>query len=330
VQGPPRKGLLIVGSTSWSLSLADQLRQLDVPVMIVDTSWPRLSLARQAGIATYHGEILAEATEERLELGQFQVLVATTDSEAYNALVCSEFAPEFGRDAVYQLGGSGDDEDHRSLPEALRGRAMFASGAGVAEILERERLGWTFRKTRLSDQFDFADAQAALPDQSDMLFVLRKDGRIVFFTHASRPTPQAGDTIISYGPRATRNPKPRVALSGTGMSKGGDVVRRASIIAFSVLLATLGGCNRPGPDKPGQDASAQASDQADDGQGEGEGGASSAAGQSASGEPAPEPKSRSSAPRSMPGRRRPRCCCRCISSCPGRPRLSGSTMPAGR
>jgi OOP family OmpA-OmpF porin len=67
-------------------------------------------------------------------------------------------------------------------------------------------------------------------------------------------------------------------------------VRRASIIAFSVLLATLGGCNRPGPDKPGQDASAQASDQADDGQGEGEGGASSAAGQPASGEPAPEPK----------------------------------------
>lgn len=67
-------------------------------------------------------------------------------------------------------------------------------------------------------------------------------------------------------------------------------MRRASIIAFSVLLATLGGCNRPGPDKPGQDASAQASDQADDGQGEGEGGASSAAGQSASGEPAPEPK----------------------------------------
>jgi hypothetical protein len=129
--------LLIVGSTSWSLSLADQLRQLDVPVMIVDTSWPRLSLARQAGIATYHGEILAEATEERLELGQFQVLVATTDSEAYNALVCSEFAPEFGRDAVYQLGGSGDDEDHRSLPEALRGRAMFASGAGVADSRTR-------------------------------------------------------------------------------------------------------------------------------------------------------------------------------------------------
>lgn len=207
VTGATKKGLLVVGSTPWSLSLADQLRQLDVPVMIADTSWQRLSAARQAGISTYHGEILAESTEERLDLAQFQVLVATTDSEAYNALVCSEFAPDIGRDSVYQLGGMGDDEDHRSLPEALRGRAMFASGLGVAEIAERERLGWTFRKTRISEQFDFADAQAALPDEADMLFLLRKDGKIRFFTHASRPTPQPGDTIISYGPSRHGDPE---------------------------------------------------------------------------------------------------------------------------
>jgi NhaP-type Na+/H+ or K+/H+ antiporter len=208
VMGARKKGLLIVGSTSWSLSLANQLRQLDVPVMIADTSWQRLSVARQAGIATYHGEILAESTEDRLDLAQFQVLVATTDNEAYNALVCSEFAPDIGRDAVYQLGGMGDDEDHRSLPEALRGRAMFASGIGVEEIAEHESAGWTFRKTRISEQFDFADAQAALPDEADMLFVLRKEGKILFFTHASRPTPQPGDTIISYGPPRRAEPEP--------------------------------------------------------------------------------------------------------------------------
>ncbi|WP_159976265.1 MULTISPECIES: sodium:proton antiporter [unclassified Novosphingobium] len=200
VTGAPQKGLLIVGSTSWSLSLARQLSQLDLPVMIADNSWQRLSGARQAGISTYHGEILAEATEERLDLTQFQVLVATTENEAYNALVCSEFAPDIGRDSVYQLGGMGDDEDHRSLPEALRGRAMFGSGHGVTEIMEREAAGWTFRKTRISDQFDFADAQAALSNEADMLFVLRKDGKIRFFTHASRPAPQPGDVVVSYGP----------------------------------------------------------------------------------------------------------------------------------
>lgn len=156
--------------------------------------------ARQAGIPTYHGEILAEATEERLDLDQFQVIAATTDNEAYNALVCNEFAPEVGRDNVYQLGDSSDDDDPRSLPEALRGRALFASGLGVEQILERDRAGWGFRKTRITDQFDFEAARAGLPEEADMLLLIRKGGALRFFTHASRPTPQAGDTIISYVP----------------------------------------------------------------------------------------------------------------------------------
>ena len=72
--------------------------------------------------------------------------------------------------------------------------------------MEREGQGWSFRKTRISEQFDFAAAQAALAEEADMLFVLRKDGRIRFFTHASRPNPQPGDTVVSYGP--PRSPEP--------------------------------------------------------------------------------------------------------------------------
>ncbi|ALR19354.1 cation:proton antiporter [Sphingobium baderi] len=202
VTGASDRGLLIVGATPFSLSLADQLRQLDVPVMIADNSWQRLAPARQSGIATYHGEILAEATEERLDLTQFQVLAAASDNEAYNALVCNEFAPEVGRDNVYQLGDASDDEDPRALPESLRGRALFGSGLGVEDILNREAAGWTFRKTRISEQFGFEDARADLPDGADMLLLLRKAGALRFFTHASRPTPQVGDTILSYVPPA--------------------------------------------------------------------------------------------------------------------------------
>ncbi|WEK42012.1 MAG: sodium:proton antiporter [Candidatus Sphingomonas colombiensis] len=201
VTGATERGLLIVGSTPWSLALADQLRQLEVPVTISDNSWQRLTSARQAGIPTYHGEILAEATEDRLDLTQFQVLAATSENEAYNALVCNEFAPEMGRDNVYQLGDASDD-DPRSLPEALRGRALFESGLGVEEILQRERHGWGFRKTKISEQFDFDAARADLPEEADMLLLLRKSGGLRFFTHASRPTPQPGDTVISFVPPA--------------------------------------------------------------------------------------------------------------------------------
>ena len=207
VTGGAERGLLIVGATPFSLELATQLRQLEVPVTIADNSWQRLSPARHAGIPTYHGEILSEATDERLDLAQFQVLAATTDNEAYNALVCTEFAPEIGRDNVYQLGDASNDEDPRALPESLRGRALFSAGHGVEDIIQREEQGWTFRKTRISEQFDFDAAKASLSEGGDMLLLLRKSGALRFFTHASRPTPQPGDTILTYVPPSKPKPK---------------------------------------------------------------------------------------------------------------------------
>ena len=202
VTGASEQGLLIVGATPFSLGLADQLRQIDIPVTIADNSWQRLAPARHKGIPTYHGEILSEATEERLDLAQFQVLAAATGNEAYNALVCNEFAPEIGRDNVYQLGDASDDDDPRTLPESLRGRTLFTSGHGVEDIVEREEQGWTFRKTKISEQFDYEAARAALPPEGDMLLLVRRTGALRFFSHASRPTPQPGDTILSYVPPA--------------------------------------------------------------------------------------------------------------------------------
>jgi hypothetical protein len=206
VTGPTKRGLLIVGSTDWSLALAGQLGELNIPVVISDTSWQRLTPVRQAGIEFYHGEILAEATEEHLDLSRFQVLVATSDNEAYNALVCSEFAPQIGRDSVYQLGDASDD-DPRSLPETLRGRALFASGVGVEELTKRERAGWTFRKTKITDQFDFESAKETLPADADLLLLVREDGVLRFFTHATRPTAQSGDIVISYTPPEGASPQ---------------------------------------------------------------------------------------------------------------------------
>ena len=200
VKGDTRPGLLIVGSTPWTIALAEQMRELKTPVLMVDSSWQRLAAARQKGLPFYHGEILNEATEHNLDLAPYQVLVAATDNEAYNTLVCNEFAHEIGRDKVYQLGESGSEDDKHALPESLRGRALFESGYGVTEVNERQGNGWIMRKTKLSDEFDFNDAQKTLPDKAHMLMLMREDGRMRFFTHAARPEPSAGDTVLSFSP----------------------------------------------------------------------------------------------------------------------------------
>ncbi|AKQ41170.1 sodium: proton antiporter [Aurantiacibacter atlanticus] len=208
VKGASRPGLLIAGATPWTTALAETLHKIDTPVMLVDSSWQRLKSARAKGLPTYHGEILNEAIEYSLDLTPFQSLVAATDNEAYNALVCSEFAPEMGTDKVYQLGEGADDEDHRALPASLRGRALFASGYGVDDVQQRQQEGWVFRRTKLSEQFDIEDARETLPEAANMLMLIRPDGEMRFFTHAAAPEPRPGDQIISFAPpRATSEEK---------------------------------------------------------------------------------------------------------------------------
>ncbi|MBV7258450.1 cation:proton antiporter [Erythrobacter crassostreae] len=211
VKGTSRPGLLIVGSTPWTIALAKEMQALKTPIMVVDSSWQRLGAARREGLPFYHGEILNEATEHNLDLAPFQVLVAATDNEAYNALVCNEFAHEIGRDSVYQLGESGDEDDKHALPESIRGRALFESGFGVTDVGERQQEGWIFRKTKLSDEFDFEQAQEKLPDSANVLLLIRRGGNLRFFTHAARPEPRAGDTVISFTPPQLKTPEEQAA-----------------------------------------------------------------------------------------------------------------------
>ena len=210
VKGVTRPGVAIVGSTPWSVSLGQMLHSLGTPTLICDSSWSRLAMARRAGLNTYHGEILNEATEHNLDLTPYQTLVAATENEAYNALVCNEFAHEIGRDSVYQL-GEDDDADKRALPESLRGRALFASGFEMEDVQQRQREGWEFRRSKLTDKFGFDDIVASLPENAHPLLVLRKSGRLRFFTHASRPEPEEGDIVISYAPPQKATPEAAAA-----------------------------------------------------------------------------------------------------------------------
>ena len=73
---------------------------------------------------------------------------------------------------------------------SLRGRALFESGFGVTDVDERQQKGWIFRKTTLSDEFSFEDAQAKMPDRAHMLLIIRASGTMRFFTHAVRPEPR--------------------------------------------------------------------------------------------------------------------------------------------
>lgn len=195
-----RNGMLIVGASPWSVELARVLQELKVPVLMVDQSWDRLKPARLSGIRVSFGELLSESSEESLELNDIGCLLAATYNDAYNALVCTHFASELGRNRVFQLRlhGGGDEDDPRGLPRTLRGRVVFDEQATYDELMRRHYQGWRFQKTRLTETYDYEAFRRDCPDDALIILVVRESGEVVFQSPRDPLKPRPGETVVCY------------------------------------------------------------------------------------------------------------------------------------
>lgn len=161
--GADQPGVVIVGGSDWSTALAEALVKAEVPVLMTDPNFGHLRTARAAGIPTYSGDILSEGAEQRLELISYDKVIAATDNDAYNTLVATDLAPEFGRENVFQIARGKTDSARHQLPQTLGGKALGLD-ATHSEIEDLFRQGWTFRVTRLTAEFSFDDWVAQSPD----------------------------------------------------------------------------------------------------------------------------------------------------------------------
>lgn len=198
-------GVLIVGASPWTVGLAQALGEKEVPAMIVDSSWHRLRAARLAGVKVFYGEILSEASEQQLEFNDYGNLLAATDNDAYNALVCSRFGSEMGRNRTFQLPDASTEEpDPKRLPRAVRGVIVPAADAWFEELVSKWYSGWRFRQTRLTEEFREEDWQATLSDGGLPVLVLKADG-LVWFNSPEQPVkPGPNDTVIWFGPQPAK------------------------------------------------------------------------------------------------------------------------------
>lgn len=197
-----RPGVLIAGASRWTAALAEALKGVEIPVLVADRNWRRLKKLRLQETPTYYGEILSEAAEHTIDLDRFGYIVAATENDAYNALVCTDFGPEFGRSNVFQLGREAEGgDDPRALPPTLGGRNLFVSGASYFDLESRITQGWVFTRTKLTEEYGFEQYAADRAEGAELLLDIRADGSIVFATVSNRPKGRPGDTLLSFAPK---------------------------------------------------------------------------------------------------------------------------------
>ena len=186
-------GVLIAGANRWSIALGKMLKSLDVEVLITDNSRFALRRAHKEGLATHHGDVLEEAHDDNIDMGEFQHLIAATDNDSQNQLITADLGPEMGYEQISRLAN-----DSQSKSRVGHGRLLFASGADFGTLLDRDLAGWRFSKTNITEKFTAEDYRGNLEEDEEPLAVLKPDRRLLFFATDSRPAIEDGDVVISY------------------------------------------------------------------------------------------------------------------------------------
>ena len=193
-------GVMIVGANPWSLGLAKALKEMHIKVVVADTNWRRLRGARLEGHATFFGEVLSENADFRLDHSAFNHLIAATPNDAYNALVCVEFAPELGRHRVFQVtSGDNDEDDEDTIAFTSRGRTLSSRGRSFDALTRDWWGGWRFRSTTLSDEYTLEDLYKDRGDDLDLVLARRPDGGLDFI-QPGQESRAAGSTVLSFCP----------------------------------------------------------------------------------------------------------------------------------
>ena len=197
-------GLLIVGASPWTQSLAQALKDLEVDVVVTDGSYQRLKPIRMAGIKVYYGEIISEHAEHELEDEHLSFLLCATDNHFYNALVCKAQGREFGHHRTFQLAPQQESgQEQKRLTLQQRGYFAFEPATDFYTLEQRLRDGWAVQSTRLSKDFDLDRLKSRLGEIGKdwvLLGSLSSQGKLQIYSNEEGFKPTAGWALLYFAP----------------------------------------------------------------------------------------------------------------------------------
>lgn len=210
---PNPQGLLIAGADHWVRELVKVLHENNVPLLMVDTNFNKISNARMAGLPADCMNILSDHAVAELNFANIGRLLALTPNDEVNSLAVQEMRHVFSSAGVYQLSfKSHASAQRRTLASHLRGRVLFGEDWTFTRIREIVEAGATFKATKLSDSFTYNDFLQRYGKSTLLLFVLSGSDVLINAIDA-KLSPKPGDTIITLVPAV---PVPQELLASSG------------------------------------------------------------------------------------------------------------------
>lgn len=215
-------GLLIVGASPWTRSLAAALRDLRVPAVVADGSYQRLQPLRMDGVPVYWGEILSEHAEHTLDTSELSYVLCASDNDYYNALVARSQGAEVGfhRSFMIATHGESSHEDKR-LTFERRGSIAFDGRWDYVELNERVERGWSIHTTKITAGFRWEAWQRRQQERGvEWMLVgeVTADGSFRLFSKDQAFTPSPGSTVLYFAPDHSKRERAQERADATGQA----------------------------------------------------------------------------------------------------------------
>jgi hypothetical protein len=184
VTRPDRTRPLLVGGEAWVIDLACGLRTAGLDVLMWAGFEEQRERIRQAGLELAPGELLAAATGRGAQLEGINAVLLLTTEDDFNALASAVLAGSV-EGPVYRLGPR--LPSHGVVAPYTGGQILFRAGLTRYDVGRRYAGG-----ARITSR----PADGEIPAGTDLLFLVRADGKLMPVTTASTPELQSGDTMI--------------------------------------------------------------------------------------------------------------------------------------
>ncbi|WP_369244011.1 cation:proton antiporter [Streptomyces sp. R41] len=178
---------LLVGGAPWVVDLGKALRSVGLEVVMWAGREDERERIAAAGLELARGELFAAATGAGAELEGLTGVLLLTEEDDFNALAATNLAGSVDG-TVYRLGPPVDSEG--VVAPYSGGEVLFGAALTGVELTRRHDRGARVLTRRV---------RGPLPDGTEVLFLVRGDGRLLPVTRTDRPTPQDGDVAVLLG-----------------------------------------------------------------------------------------------------------------------------------
>ncbi|MBD97228.1 hypothetical protein CL648_00275 [bacterium] len=195
VTRPHFYGVLIAGSNALSRSIATQLINQKIDVLLVDTNQQSINEARVHGIPCIEASILDDSILDELEDRKIGRFLAVTSNDDLNVLAVRKYRSVFGRNKVYRL--FPQDVTHQQHLEIT---TLFSAGMTYTQLVNYMISGYSVVAIHLNTGEQLNDILEQYDAPVIPLFFVSKNYELYIFSEGNSPPRLPDMTLIALVP----------------------------------------------------------------------------------------------------------------------------------